>query len=658
MLYIKSNELQNLITRCKRNWWLFALSFCGCMTVAALFIFVKNKKFEVYTSINISNSSGGGSMIAQMAKGSGFGDFLGVGGSEVANEMVILESHHVLYNAVKASGYNVSYSSRPLIKRRNYWDDTPLLITAQAANYSDTLAEGLNWKVKIAADGKSADIYCKTTQHGVVYDKDDVTLPADIETGWGNFHLETTDYFKTGKSIKVMASWYSYTNVAQMLMNELGIGLVDKKADVVRLSFKDPIPNRCKALLNAIVESYEQYNIEAKNRSSQISMDFLQRRIDTVNSELAFLESKIESYKLAHKIGDVEMQAELTMERASELENEITRLEIIEGNVTELENYLNNPAHQYDPLPIATTGSEDASTAIIKYNEALAQYRELQRTTTTTNPTLVSTRNAIDASREALKLTISTAKRNAQSSLAKINHKNQKLLSMVNTIPTVEREFVELKREQELKQKIYVMLLAQQEQNALTLSMDQPKSQLVDEAYANVLPSGPKGIVIVVIALFFALFLPLAWLRFLDMISTTLRTPEQLKKLEGFTGDIHTLTDGNDEDLKQLCLELIAKAQQKEQRVVMLSMQEDEEQGALAVNIRKTLNTMPPAKHTIELVETPAFTQKSDVMYILPTADVSLLIVRQGKTLCQNLAYIETLIDKQLLKNQLTAYQL
>lgn len=659
MLYIKSNELQNLIARCKRNWWLFALSFCGCMAVASLFLFVKNKKFEVYTSVNLANAgSGGGSMMAQMAKSSGFGDILGMGGSEVANEMVIMESHHVLCNAVKATGYNVMYSSRPFIKRRNYWEDTPLRITARAENFSDTLAEVLKWKVKIAADGKTANIYCKTGLHGVVYDKDHVALPADIETGWGDFHLEATEYFQPGESVKVMASWVSYTNVAQMLMREMKIALADKKSDIVRLSFLDPIPDRCKALLNAIVAAYEQYSVEAKNRSSQLSMDFLQQRIDTVNNELARLEAEIENYKLAHKIGDVQMQAELTMEKASELENEMTRLEIIVGNVAELENYLSNPAHQYDPLPIVATGSEDASSAIIRYNEALSQYLELQRTTTPTNPTFITAKNSIEASREALKLTISTAKRNAQASLAKISQKNQKLMGMVNTIPTVEREFVELKREQELKQKIYVMLLAQQEQNALTLSMDQPKSQLVDEAYANVLPSGPKGMVILVIAMFFTLFLPLAWFRFLDMICPTLRTPEQLKKLEGFGGDIHTLAAGNDEDLKQLCLELLSRAQQKEQRVVMLTMQEDEEQAALAANIRKTLVTMPAAKHNIELIETPAFTLKSDAMYELPTADVVLLAVRQGKTRCQNLAYIETLIDKQLLNNQLTAYQL
>lgn len=657
MLYIKTNELKELWKSCKKNWWLFCLSFLGCMAIASVFIFVKSKKFEVYTSVNITDSGIGGDMMAAMAKSSGFGDILGVGGTEVANEMVIMESHHVLYNAVKATGYNVMYSSRPFIKRRNYWKDTPLLITALDENYNDTLLEGLSWKVKMAADGSKANIYCKTVNHGVIYDKDNIALPAEIQTDWGRFRLEKTEFFEPGKSLKVMVNWFSYTNVAQMLMKELEIRLIDKKANIVQLSYKDAVPPRCAALLNAIVASYEQYGIEAKNRSSQISMDFLQQRIDTVNHELSQLEYAIEQYKIDHKIGDVERQVHLTISKASELESTITNLEILIGNLNELENYLDNPAHQFDPLPIVATGSEDAAKAIMEYNAALSEYLDLKRNTTANNPSYIAAQEMIAGTREALRLTIHTAKSNAQSTMSRLAKKSNQLLGMVNSIPTVEREYVELKREQELKQKVYLMLLTQQEQNALNISMDQPKSQLVDEAYVNVLPSGPKAIVVLAIALFFALFLPLAWFRFLAMICPTLQSPEQLKKLEGFSGDIHTLSDGNNEDIKQLCLELISRAQHKDQSVVLLSMQDEERQSLIAQSIQDTLASMKPSAHAIVLKETPAFTQKSDVMYELPHADLALLVVRKGITRLEHLSYIETLIEKQLLNQLLTAFQ-
>lgn len=657
MLYIPKSELSRLLPRYKKNWKLFALSLVACLSVAALFVFAKSKKYEVYTSVKITDGSASGSMMATMAKNSGFGDILGMGGTEVDNEMAIIESHHVIYNGVKESGYNVSYSSRPFIKRRNYFQDAPIRLTAVSPTYSDTLQEGLNWKIRVSADGRHADVYCKTSNHGVIIDEDDVALPAELKTQWGEFQLDTTSYFQPGKSIKVMVSWYSYTSVAQSLMRDMAISLVDKKADVIQLSYKDAVPDRCKALLNAIVNSYERYSLEAKDKATMRSMDFMQERIDTISRQLAALEAQVEAYKLNHKLSDIQVQAELALQKASTLEEQITQLELLVGNISEIEKNLNMPEHLYEPLPLVLTGSQDATDAIMSYNTALNQYLELKRTTSASNPSLISAQQAIENSRNALKLTIKTVRENAQSSLRKLQGQSNKLQNLVGEMPTMEREYVELVRQQELKQRVYVMLLAQQEQNALNLSNNQPKSQLVDEAYANVLPSGPKASIILLAALFIALFLPIAWLRLLDMICPTIKTPELLKKVEGFSGDIHTIRPNNQEDLKQLALELVTMARDKEINVVGLSMLEAEGAQALIKELRNTLSTLE-ANHAIHLIDTPAFTQSAEAMHRLATADAALLVAREGVSRREHLPYLETLIDKQLLNHLLTAYQL
>lgn len=656
MLYIKSNELNTYLKQYKRNWWLFALSLCGCLAVAALFILVKNKKFEVYASIYVNGGGGSSSLMASMAKSSGFGDILGMGGTEVDNEIAIMESHHIAYHAVKASNYNVSYSSRPFIKRRNYWKESPISLTAVSPTYSDTLQEGLTWKIKLSADGTKADVRCKSFDHGTVCDLSGVALPADLKTGWGDFQLCTTESFKPGKAETFEVRWYSYTAVAQSLMRDMKIQLADKKADIIQLCHKDAIPARCQNLLNCFVDAYEEYSLQAKDDAVRLSMDFLQHRIDTVCSQLAELEAKIESYKLSHKLSDVEVQAALSIEKEAELEKQITELEIIIGNISELERYLDDESHRLDPLPIVSTGSGDATEAIMAYNSSLNQYLELRQTASATNPTYKTAERQIAGSREALKLTIKTTKQNAQAGLRKLNSQNHQLLSMVNNYPKMEREFIEMKREQELKQKIYVTLLAQQEQNALNMSMDQPKSQVVDEAYANVLPSGPKASVLLIIALFLALFLPAAWLKFLDLLCPTVQSPEQVKALEGFHGDIHTLLDNDTKDLQQLALQLKSMAKEKDIQLTLISMQGEPETCTLANDLRNALSALGTGNHVVTISEAPAFTQEITAMYQLEDADVALLVVRKGVTRKENLTYIETLLEKGLMNTMLTAY--
>ena len=348
MLYVKKNELQNYLKKCRKGWYWFAMAFVGCMLVAAAFIFVKNKKYEVYTSLKITGGSKSGSMMATMAKNSGFGDILGMGGTELDNELTIIQSHHVLYNAAKEVGMNVDYNSRPVLKRRIYWKDAPICLTPDSPIFSDTLGDYLKWKIKVSADGKKADIYCKCRNYGTVCDLEDVAIPGHFECEMGGFTLTTTDDFKPGKSVKVNVGWASYTACAQSLMRDMEFSLIDKKADIIQISYKDANPSRTIDLLNAIVRNYEHYSIEAKNHSTKLSSDMLQQRIDTVAHELSVLEYEVQNYKRAHDLAYPELEAKLAVEQMVDLKQQLIELEVESNNIALLQQYVCDPAHQYD----------------------------------------------------------------------------------------------------------------------------------------------------------------------------------------------------------------------------------------------------------------------------------------------------------------------
>lgn len=643
MLYVKGNEWKGLLKECRRGWYWFALALAGCMTIAALFIFVKNKKFEVYTSVRITGGSTGGSLMATLAKNSGFGDILGMGGTEVDNELMIMQSHHVLYNAVKETGYNVDYNSRPVVKRRIYWKDSPILLTADDPNYSDTLGEYLRWKIKVSADGKKASVTCKTADHGRVCDVSDVDLPAHLVTEWGSFTLQTTEYFVPGESIKVKVGWASYTAAAQALLEDLKIGLMDKKSDIIEMSLKDAVPGRTVDLLNAIVHCYEQYSVEAKNRKAGLSSELLQMRIDTVANELASLEYDIEQYKRTHNLAYPELEAKAAVEMAGEIKSQMMELEVERNNVKMLQQYVQDPRHAFDPLPLVTTVSgKGDSEALAAYNNAIIQYQRLQSTALGDNPALVAARANIETLRQAVELTLRNMESNLTQATRQVEREGSKLDNLKSQAPMMEREYITLLRQQELKQKIYVMLLAQLEQNALTINQDTPRGQRVDEAWVNVLPSGPKPVLIVLAALIFSLFLPLAWIRILGAMKKTLTQPDEVRALKGINADIYVM-DGNTEDLRQLAFAL-------QGRTVMLSMKGEAETGDLAAALTPCLTD------GTTLVVTPAFVEKADAMYELPKSDAQLLVVRRDVTLKEDMVYVETLAQKGLLKNLTVAW--
>jgi Mrp family chromosome partitioning ATPase len=83
----------------------------------------------------------------------------------------------------------------------------------------------------------------------------------------------------------------------------------------------------------------------------------------------------------------------------------------------------------------------------------------------------------------------------------------------MGNVPLIEREYLALKRQAEVTNMLYLYLLNQQAQNAMKLSSDAPKTQIVDPAYAATKASSPKPLLILAGAFLMALILPVLYLR-------------------------------------------------------------------------------------------------------------------------------------------------
>ena len=62
----------------------------------------------------------------------------------------------------------------------------------------------------------------------------------------------------------------------------------------------------------------------------------------------------------------------------------------------------------------------------------------------------------------------------------------------MNNYPVAERQFVELKRRQEIIQGVYLILLQKREETALILGQTRDKARVIDPAYVKSKPVGPR----------------------------------------------------------------------------------------------------------------------------------------------------------------------
>ena len=82
----------------------------------------------------------------------------------------------------------------------------------------------------------------------------------------------------------------------------------------------------------------------------------------------------------------------------------------------------------------------------------------------------------------------------------------------MNVYPQAERTYVELKRQQEIVQGVYLILLQKREETALVLGQQQEKARLLDSAYVKSRPIAPRKLYAAIGMLLLTLVIPVMYL--------------------------------------------------------------------------------------------------------------------------------------------------
>ena len=78
--------------------------------------------------------------------------------------------------------------------------------------------------------------------------------------------------------------------------------------------------------------------------------------------------------------------------------------------------------------------------------------------------------------------------------------------------PEQERAYMDIKRNQLIKNELYNFLMKRREESAMTLSSTSPKCRIINKAYSKTKPDSPKPLILLSIALGLGLVLPIGYL--------------------------------------------------------------------------------------------------------------------------------------------------
>lgn len=330
---------------------------------------------------------------------------------------------------------------------------------------------------------------------------------------------------------------------------ELKISLASKSATVLILSIEYPLPEKGKDFINSLMDEYIQGGIEEKNKVASNTLEFIKGRLQLITSDLKVIESEIEKFKSDKGIADLSEEAKLFLQTIKSYDEQLSTAEIQLKSIEYIEQQLKNENLITNEASLSVAGLNDPVLVgmLSELTRLESEKQRLKITTKEDNPAVKILDKQIATLKVSIRGNISTLKSNLTISLNTLKKIVSGLESQIKEIPKTERELIDIQRQQNIKEKLYLYLLQKQEETSIALASTVSDNKIIDRANATDKPVSPLKRNVAIIAFILGLIIPAGLISVFDYINDKVLTREQIEEATDVTilGTI-SQSDAND----------------------------------------------------------------------------------------------------------------
>ena len=474
----KNSSFMDFMRVYYKLWPLFLASITIFLCLGALYAYIKPPMYEIEANVLITDDDKDGNLMKSIS----LADVMLGSGSSAEQEMELMTSHTQFRGIAIDLKTNVQYVLRKnILKRIKKYSDSPIHLST-VTEIADTLRNTLTFKIGIDDNGLTW-IKAKDAQGNVFADLEDIKLPDTLKTVYGDFIFGTTEYYKAGKPLRMNIAFTGYDQAAENLQKEINCVIPNRKAEIVSISYKTPNINFGKAVVNQLINEYNQQVITKNRQKAQRIADFLDQRIAQLVKDLNLSEIDIENYKKENKLTALEVDAEYFMTKRAEVETRLVESETLLQILEMTKQMMSDPQYQYAMIPVPTD-AEAVAKLVGEYNELILERLKVESTAKPNSSIMRTLNEQIEAMRTTVLSSIDRQIASARIMVNDAKTEANKSNTLLGKVPTQERKYVEMKRNQQIIETLYLFMLQEREQASITIANALPKGVIIDHAYA------------------------------------------------------------------------------------------------------------------------------------------------------------------------------
>ncbi|RIW13122.1 polysaccharide biosynthesis tyrosine autokinase [Algoriphagus lacus] len=525
----KALEIRYVVAKYIRYWPWYVLFITVFLTATYMFHRYTVDEYEVTGSIVIKNSSTPESRILDRSN-------IFNAGINLENDILRLRSKNMAREALSKLHFDVEYFAKTNIKDIELYDRSPIRIQVDwdHLQVTDTPVElevlsEKNFKLLPAEKGLMDFNEAQAAGDESVYNKT-YTFGEEIETARSKFTVLLVNPSKVGDVI--IFRLINPTVLEDRLAKSVQVTMENEFSSVLRLTTTTKVVEKGRDYINALMQSYIQYDLDEKNKIQENTINFIEEQLGFLEDSLKEKERELQQFKVDNKLLDVSVEFSNILSKMNTLDERNAELDFQLQYFEEIRQYMERKSKDYsDVIAPSVIGVPDPLlNGLIQTLVTLSQdRRKLLASVNENHPEVikidVQMEKVQDALFENVVNLIDNTKKQKQGILSEIRVYDAEFA----TLPESESKYTSIFREFKLRESLFTYLLEKRAEAGIARAANVSDNAILDLAKRGTLVF-PKKTQNYGLAIALGFLLPFGFIVIRDMFDDSIKDQRDLKK--------------------------------------------------------------------------------------------------------------------------------